>query len=56
MNHLVWQYLHILLFVFWLGGDVGVWLSMAFVRDARLSFETRARWTFTAALTIFSVT
>ena len=27
---------------FWLGGDVGVWLSMAFVRDARLSFETRA--------------
>ncbi len=42
MDHLVWQYLHILLFVFWLGGDVGVWLSMAFVRDARLSFETRA--------------
>ena len=42
MSHLVWLYLHILLFVFWLGGDVGVWLSMAFVRDARLSFETRA--------------
>lgn len=42
MNHLVWLYVHILLFVFWLGGDVGVWLSMAFVRDARLSFETRA--------------
>ncbi len=42
MDHLVWLYLHILLFVFWLGGDVGVWLSMAFVRDSRLSFETRA--------------
>jgi hypothetical protein len=42
VNHLVWLYLHILLFVFWLGGDVGVWLSMVFVRDARLSFETRA--------------
>ena len=42
MDHVVWLYVHILLFVFWLGGDVGVWLSMAFVRDARLSFETRA--------------
>lgn len=42
MSHPVWLYLHILLFVFWLGGDVGVWLSMAFVRDSRLSFETRA--------------
>ena len=42
MSHLVWLYLHILLFVFWLGGDVGVWLAMAFVRDSRLSFETRA--------------
>ena len=42
MSHLVWLYLHILLFVVWLGGDVGVWLAMAFVRDSRLSFETRA--------------
>lgn len=42
MSHLAWLYVHILLFALWLGGDIGVWLSMAFVRDSRLSFETRA--------------
>jgi hypothetical protein len=36
-----WQFVHILLFVFWLGADVGVWLSMLFVRDARLPYATR---------------
>jgi len=36
-----WQFVHLLLFVFWLGADVGVWLSMWFIRDQRLSFETR---------------
>ncbi len=42
MTHLHWLYVHILLFVFWLGADVGVYLSMFFVKDPRLSFETRA--------------
>lgn len=41
-THALWAYLHILLFVYWLGADVGLWLVMAFVKDARLSFETRA--------------
>jgi hypothetical protein len=42
MAHLTWLYLHILLFVFWLGGDVGVYLAMAFIKNPALSFETRA--------------
>jgi len=42
MEHLSWLYLHILLFVFWLGGDVGVYLAMAFIKNPALSFETRA--------------
>jgi hypothetical protein len=42
MAHQYWLYAHILLFVFWLGADTGVFLSMVFIRDSRLSFETRA--------------
>lgn len=42
MTHVHWQFLHILLFVFWLGGDVGVFMSMLFVKDRRLAFATRA--------------
>lgn len=41
-THALWAYLHILLFVYWLGADVGLWLAMAFVKNPRLSFETRA--------------
>ncbi len=41
-THALWAYVHILLFVYWLGADVGLWLAMAFIRDPRLSFETRA--------------
>lgn len=41
-SHALWAYAHILLFVYWLGADVGLWLAMAFVKDPRLSFETRA--------------
>ena len=41
MDQSGWQFVHLLLFVFWLGADVGVWLSMWFIRDARLSFGTR---------------
>ena len=41
-THALWAYLHILLFVYWLGADVGLWLAMAFVKNPTLSFETRA--------------
>jgi hypothetical protein len=42
MEHLSWLYVHILLFVFWLGGDVGVYVAMAFIKNPALAFETRA--------------
>jgi len=41
-SHALWAYLHILLFVYWLGADAGLWLAMGFIRNERLSFETRA--------------
>lgn len=41
-SHLLWAYAHILLFVYWLGADVGLWLVMAFIRDPALGFQTRA--------------
>jgi hypothetical protein len=41
-THALWAYLHILLLVYWLGADVGLWLAMAMVKDPKLSFETRA--------------
>jgi hypothetical protein len=40
-THALWAYAHILLFVYWLGADVGLWLAMAFIKDHRLAFETR---------------
>ena len=41
-SYLVWGYIHILLFVFWLGADVGVFLSAVYAKKSDLSFETRA--------------
>lgn len=40
-SHDLWRYVHILLLTFWLGADVGVYLTMIFVKDRRLSFDTR---------------
>ncbi|MFL2769391.1 MAG: hypothetical protein ACJZ9F_00130 [Rhodospirillaceae bacterium] len=37
-------YVHTLLFVYWLGGDLGVYLSAKFVADRRLSLEERFRF------------
>jgi len=36
-----WKYLHILVFVFWIGTDLGVFLSAKKSTDPKLSFETR---------------
>lgn len=41
-SHLVWAYVHIVLFVYWLGADVGLYMVMVFVKNPRLSYETRA--------------
>ena len=38
----MWAYVHILLFVFWLGADVGVFVAAAYAKNDKLSFETRA--------------
>lgn len=40
-QHDLWRYLHILLFVFWLGADVGVYTTMAYIKNPRLPMETR---------------
>jgi len=37
----IWGFIHILLFVFWLGGDIGVFVSALFAKNAKYSFETR---------------
>lgn len=36
-----WKYLHILMFVFWIGTDLGVYLSARRATDPRLPFEAR---------------
>lgn len=37
-------YLHTLLFVYWLGGDLGVYMSATFVGDRNLSLDERFRF------------
>jgi hypothetical protein len=37
----IWQYLHVLMFVFWVGTDMGVMLSARKSTDSRLTLETR---------------
>lgn len=41
-SHLLWAYVHIVLFVYWLGADVGLFLVMILVRNPRLGYEARA--------------
>jgi hypothetical protein len=38
---LLWAYAHILLLVYWLGADVGLFLVMAWIKDRRLDYATR---------------
>lgn len=40
-SHALWAYVHIMLLVYWLGADVGLWLAMGYVKDSKLSYETR---------------
>src|SRR3954471_7943347 len=37
----IWAYIHILLFVFWLGTDVGVFTAAIFLKNPAQSYETR---------------
>ena len=37
----IWGFAHILLFVFWLGTDLGVFFALAVVKQANRSFEVR---------------
>jgi hypothetical protein len=40
-DYIVWKYLHILMFVFWVGTDMGVFLAARRSTDPTLSFLTR---------------
>lgn len=40
-THDLLRYIHILLFVFWLGADVGVYATMIFVKNSKLAMDTR---------------
>ena len=40
-GYLIWGYVHILLFVFWLGADVGVFAAALMARNPKRSFEAR---------------
>lgn len=42
--YLVLVYVHILLFVYWLGGDLGVFVTSKYVADRKLSMEERFRF------------
>ncbi|HJP38694.1 MAG TPA: hypothetical protein QF499_06125 [Gammaproteobacteria bacterium] len=37
----IWKFLHIMMFVFWIGTDLGVFLSAKKSTDPKLSFDTR---------------
>lgn len=40
----VWRYLHVLLFVYWLGADLGVFVAARYVARADLPLEERLRF------------
>lgn len=44
----IWRFLHILMFVGWLGGDAGVYIASRKAMDSSLQFETRLMLLHTA--------
>ncbi len=46
-----WGYVHIILFVFWLGAELGVFVSTALMRRARMNYEARAALLKVATIT-----
>lgn len=40
-SYIIWKYAHILMFVFWVGTDMGVFLAARRCTDPKLSFVTR---------------
>jgi hypothetical protein len=42
--YLVLVYIHIVLFVYWLGGDLGVYVTSKYVADRKLSMDERFRF------------
>ena len=42
IEHQLWVFVHILLFVYWLGGDLGVFLLAKAAKRPDLSFAERA--------------
>jgi len=43
-DYSIWQFVHILLFVYWLGGDLGVFFAARYVARADLSLDERLRF------------
>ena len=42
MEHTIWVFIHVMLFVYWLGGDLGVFLLAKAAKRPDLSFAERA--------------
>jgi hypothetical protein len=43
-DYAIWQYVHILLFVYWLGADLGVFFAARYVARADLALDERLRF------------
>lgn len=44
IDYAVWQYVHIILFVYWLGADLGVFFAARYVARADLALDERLRF------------
>ncbi len=48
---IVWGYIHIILVVFWIGAELGVFVSTALIRRAQLSYDARVALLKVATIT-----